>query len=165
MDAIFNRHSVRKYKSVPVESEKIELLLTAGMSAPSACSQFPWEFYVVEEKEKLIELSKCSPFAGCVKSAPLAIVPCYRTVNLRARDFVLQDMSACTENILIEAENLGLGAVWLGIAPVEKRQQKIQAVLNIPKVFLPFSIISIGYSSTENFSTDSRYNKNLVHYV
>ncbi len=164
MNAIFNRHSIRKYKDIPVESEKIKLLLTAAMSAPSACNQQPWEFYVVTDIKQLEEISKCSPFAKFVKNAPLAIIPCYKVNGLRAADFVLQDMSACTENILIEAVNLGLGAVWMGIAPIEKRQQKLISALNIPAGLLPFSIVSVGYPDEKLEVFNLRYNADLVHY-
>ena len=165
METIFKRHSVRKYSESLVEPEKIELLLKAGLSAPSACNQQPWEFYVVRDKNKLTELSKCSPFSRCVRYAPLAIVPCYRTINLRADDFVLQDMSACTENILIAAASLNLGAVWLGIAPVNNRMYNVKNALNIPDGFAAFSIIAIGYPlEEENFYRNISLSE-CVHYV
>lgn len=78
MDAIFKRTSVRSYQDKPVEEEKIILLMRAAMASPSAVNQQPWEFYIVTDKNKLVELSKCSPYAGCTKDAPLAIVTCYR---------------------------------------------------------------------------------------
>ena len=71
MNSIFHRISVRKYKDRPVEKEKIMQILKAGMQAPSACNQQPWEFYVVTDKEKIKQLSKCTPYAGCAAGAGL----------------------------------------------------------------------------------------------
>ena len=66
MNSIFHRISVRKYEDKPVEKEKIMEILKAGMQAPSACNQQPWEFYVVTDKEKIQKLSKVTPSTGCV---------------------------------------------------------------------------------------------------
>lgn len=75
MNSIFHRISVRKYEDRPVEKEKIMEILRAGMQAPSACNQQPWEFYVVTDKEKIQKLSKVTPYTGCAAGAPVVIVP------------------------------------------------------------------------------------------
>lgn len=85
MNSIFHRISVRKYEDRPVEKEKIMEILRAGMQAPSACNQQPWEFYVVTDKEKIQKLSKVTPYTGCATGAPVVIVPVYRTEGLVAR--------------------------------------------------------------------------------
>ena len=123
MDSIFHRVSIRKYKDQKVEEEKITQMLKAAMAAPSACNQQPWEFYVVTDTEKIKELSQASPYTGCAKGAPLVFVPCYREVGV-APGYYHIDMSAAVENLLLEADHLGLGAVWMGIAPVEERLQQ-----------------------------------------
>ena len=79
MNSIFHRISVRKYEDRPVEKNKIIQILKAGMQAPSACNQQPWEFYVVTDKEKIQKLSKVTPYTGCATGAPVVIVPVYRT--------------------------------------------------------------------------------------
>ena len=122
MDAIFHRTSIRKYQEIPVEPEKIETLLRAAMAAPSACNQQPWEFYVVRNKEKIKELSEASPYAGCAKGAPVVFVPCYRK-NCQVPMYAEIDLSAAVENLLLEADSLGLGAVWMGIAPQKDRAE------------------------------------------
>lgn len=65
MNSIFHRISVRKFEDRPVEKEKIVQVLKAGMQAPSACNQRPWEFYVVTDKEKIQELSTATPYSKC----------------------------------------------------------------------------------------------------
>ncbi len=96
MDAIFTRTSVRAYADRPVEPEKLERLLRAGMVVPSARNQQPWEFYVTTDRARLQTLSGCSPYVGFVKNAGAAIVPCYRKEGLTAPDYALIDLSAAT---------------------------------------------------------------------
>ena len=163
MKEIFHRTSVRKYLDQKVEKEKIELLLKAGMAAPSAGNQQPWEFYVVENKELLEKLSKTSPYAGCVKQAPLGIVACYKK-ECRMPEYAQIDMSACVENILLEADSLGLGAVWLGIAPLKERMEAVREVLHIPDDLEVFAIISCGYPETTRPQQD-RFDTNRIHYM
>ena len=72
-DVVFQRRSIRKYQARPVEPEKVERILRAGMQAPSACNQRPWEFFVVENREKIAALAKVTPYTGCAAGAPLRI--------------------------------------------------------------------------------------------
>ena len=110
MNSIFHRISVRKYEDKPVEKEKIMEILKAGMQAPSACNQQPWEFYVVTDKEKIQKLSKVTPYTGCAAGAPAVIVPVYHTEGLVAPSFAQIDMSIAQENIWLETDTLGM--VW-----------------------------------------------------
>ena len=118
MNSIFHRISVRKYEDKPVEKEKIMEILKAGMQAPSACNQQPWEFYVVTDKEKIQKLSKVTPYTGCAAGAPAVIVPDYHTESLVAPSFAQIHLSIAQENILLETDTLGLVGVWLRIASV-----------------------------------------------
>ncbi|MBQ3071823.1 MAG: nitroreductase family protein [Oscillospiraceae bacterium] len=164
MNAIFKRTSVRKYTDQPVEPEKIELLLRAAMAAPSACNQQPWEFYLTDNKEKLTALGGCSRYATPTIGAPLAIVPCYRKDGLIAPDYAEIDLSACVENILLEVEELGLGAVWMGIAPGRDRMENVRKVLGVDDSLEPFAIISVGYPAVENKQQD-RFDPARIHWV
>ena len=85
MNSIFHRISVRKYEDKPVEKEKIMQILKAGMQAPSACNQQPWEFYVVTDKKKIEALSKMTPYTGCAAKAPVVLVSAYRLEGLADR--------------------------------------------------------------------------------
>ncbi|MBQ6737979.1 MAG: nitroreductase family protein, partial [Synergistaceae bacterium] len=116
MNAIFNRVSVRQFEDKPVENGLIVKILRAAMAAPSAVNQQPWEFYVTTDKKIISQLSEVTPYATPAKNAPVVIIPCYRTDNLAAPMMVQIDMAIATENILLEVEELGLGAVMLGIA-------------------------------------------------
>lgn len=163
MNPIFNRASVRSFDGRKVESEKIELLLKAAMAAPSACNQQPWEFVVVTDPAVLNALSKCSPYAGCMARAPLGIAVCMRTEGLRAPDYTQIDASAATENILLEAVELGLGAVWLGIAPGPDRMESVRQVIGAPETIQPFCLIACGYPDKPVIPAD-RCDPARVHY-
>ncbi|MGN0479365.1 MAG: nitroreductase family protein [Hominenteromicrobium sp.] len=164
MDVIFKRTSVRAYTQQPVEDDKLELLLRAGMAAPSAGNQQPWEFYLVKNKAVLQALAQCSSYAKCVQHAAAAIIPCYRTTGLRHAAYAEIDLSAATENILLEAETLGLGAVWLGIAPLRERMDAVRALLGAPDTLEPFAIVSLGYPLTSAGQED-RFDPARIHTV
>ena len=163
MNSIFARASVRSFDGRKVESEKVELLLKAAMAAPSACNQQPWEFVVVTDPDVLKELSGCSPYAGCIGRAPLGIVVCMRTEGLRAPDYAQIDASAATENLLLEAVELGLGAVWLGIAPGLERMEAVRRVIGAPETVQPFGLVACGYPD-KPVSPANRYDPARVHY-
>ncbi|MEG0157428.1 MAG: nitroreductase family protein [Anaerovoracaceae bacterium] len=163
MNSIFRRTSVRKYLDKRVEEEKIEMLLRAAMAAPSAKNQQPWEFYVVRDKDKLQQLSVCGPYAGCTANATVAIVPCYRT-DAPVPEYAQIDLSAATENILLQAEELDLGAVWLGVAPLEYRMIWVRKVLDLPENLEAFAIVPCGYKTKERTQID-RFDGARIHYI
>lgn len=165
MNAIFHRVSVRKYQEKSVEKEKITRMLQAAMAAPSACNQQPWEYYVVTNKEKIKELSLTSPYAGCAADAPLVFVACYRdSEGIIAPSYREIDLSASVENLLLEADELGLGAVWIGIAPQEERMADVRTVIDLPEHLHAFALIACGYPKEERAQQD-RYDENRVHYL
>lgn len=164
MDTIFTRTSTRKYQNKPVEEEKIERLLRAAMAAPSAGNQQPWCFYVVTDKKKLIELSESHQYADCTADAPMAIVVCTYSKSLRYPEFAEIDCAICSENILLEAEELGLGAVWLGIAPLKERIEKVNGILSLPKGTNAFAIIPVGYP-IEKHEQQERFDKSRIHRI
>lgn len=160
---IFHRVSIRKYEERTVESDKIEMMLKAAMAAPSACNQQPWEYYVVTDKAIIEMLSKASMYAKSAAGAPVVFVPCYRTEGV-APDYFEIDMSASVENLLLEADELGLGAVWMGIAPGKDRMEAVRKILSIPKKLMPFALVPCGYPAEERKQED-RYDKARVHFV
>lgn len=163
MTGIFHRVSIRKYQSKEVEQEKIEMMLRAAMAAPSAGNQQPWEYYVVRDRQKLERLAASSPYAGHAKEAPLAFVACYRK-HCRMPEYAQIDLSASVENLLLEADALGLGAVWLGIAPLEERMERVAEILELPESLAAFAIISCGYPAEER-AQQNRYETDRVHYL
>lgn len=163
MSGIFHRTSIRQYRDKKVEQEKIERMLRAAMAAPSACNQQPWEYYVVTDRSKLEQLSESSPYAGCTKNAPMAFVACYREA-CTAPEYAHIDLSASVENLLLEADEQGLGAVWLGIAPLQERMERVARILELPETLRAFAVIPCGYPAEEK-AQQERYDSSRVHYI
>ena len=165
MENIFIRRSIRKYQDKSIEKEKIEKLLRAAMQAPSAGNQQPWEFLVVENKETLGKLSEISPYATMLKEAPLAIIVLSNEERMKFPEYWQQDLGAATQNILLEAVELGLGSVWLGVTPLKEREDFIKNIFSLPQNITPFNIIVLGYPSEgqENKFVD-RYDEARVHF-
>ena len=165
MNSIFRRRSVRRYLEQKVEKEKVEKLLRAAMQAPSACNQQPWEFIVIDDKKKIEELANFSPYARMLLEAPLAIIILEKNTDLIAPAFTQQDLGACMENLLLQAAEEKLGAVWLGVSKGDEREQFIVDMFNIPQQLKPFGVVAIGYplDADANHFVD-RYDEKRVHY-
>ena len=163
LDNILARTSIRSYQDRPVEQDKIEKLLRAGMAAPSAVNKQPWHFVVVTDKQVLNGLAEANPNAGMAARAPLAIVVCGDKTKALTRvpDYWVQDASAATENILLAAQGMGLGAVWTGTYPVTERVDKVAAVLNLPEHIVPFCTIVIGYPEQYQAPKDKWKEENI----
>lgn len=164
MDTILKRRSHRKFLNKKVEEEKIKEILRAGMHAPSSFDQRPWEFIVVTNKELLNKLGDATPYSKAVKECGCAIVPCYKESELRNTHYVICDMSACVENMLLEATYLGLGSLWIGGAPKMDVSNNIKKILNIEDRLVPFCIVAIGYSDVER-EFDDRYDESRIHKI
>ena len=148
-DAIAMRTSIRMFdKTRPVGEDLIEKMLRSAMAAPTAVNKQPWEFVVVTDKATLNALSKVHPHARIENGAPLVIAVCGATDNGlegRAKEYWVQDCSAATENLLLAAHGLGLGAVWCGVYPMEERIAPISEILAIPQGYMPLNLVTIGY--------------------
>lgn len=152
LDNIATRTSIRDYEARPVEKEKIEKMLRAAMAAPTAMNKQPWHFVVVDQRNVLDALAGANPYAKMLKKAPLAIVVCGNTDKMiegGGRDFWIQDASAATENLLLAAHAMGLGAVWTGAYPSEERCISISKVLLLPDNLIPLNMIVVGYPAEQ----------------
>lgn len=144
---IKNRRSVRNYLDKPVSEEDLKILIKSGMAAPSAVDMRPWDFLVVKNESTLKALADVMPFGKMLPGAGAAVVVCgvpEKSVP-DAPEFWVQDCSAASENILLAAESMGLGAVWLGVYPVKERIEGVRKILNIPENVVPLNILSIGH--------------------
>lgn len=109
---IFKRKSIRNFSDDEVRTDKIKNLIRAGMQAPSAFNSQPWEFIIVSDEEDLKAVSKMSRYARPAENAQkLIIVLGNTTKDNVVMPMIQQDLSACTQNILLQAVAEGLGAV------------------------------------------------------
>ena len=166
IENIMTRASVRSYRDKVVEKDKIVTLLKAGMAAPSAADKRPWHFVVVTDRELLDGLAQANPNAGFAKKAPLAIVVCgdmTKTLQGGGKDFWIQDVSAASENILLAAHAMGLGAVWTGTYPSPDRCKAVAEVLGLPENLVPFNTIVIGYPASQVTPKDKWDERNVTY--
>ncbi len=145
---IHQRKSVRHYTEQKVSKEQLETLVKAGMAAPTAMNKQPWTFVVVKDRQNLDSLASYLPTKKMLTTASAAIVVCgdmNQALKGEGQPYWIQDCSAATQNILLAAESMGLGAVWLGIYPSEKNVNAVSECLDLPAHVTPLCVISIGY--------------------
>ena len=164
IECILTRRSIRKFETgKTVSDEIIKAMLRAAMQAPSAGNQQVWNFIVVTDRKILEEIPKFHPHSQMLKEAPLAIVVCGDTNIEKYEGYWVQDCSAAAQNILLAAHDKGLGAVWLGVHPVEEREEALKKLLLLPDGVIPLGIIAAGYAAQKIEPAD-RYDETKIHY-
>lgn len=165
LENIHARKSVRQFTSEDVTADQIEIMLKAAMAAPSAVNQQPWRFVVVTSRERLDRLSEGLPYAKMLKQATLAIVVCGETTwrNGQENPYWSQDCSAATQNLLLAAEALGLGAVWTAVYPDGDRVEWVTTTLEIPEGVLPLCVVPIGHPAGDVQPRD-KWKPDNIHY-
>jgi len=169
---IMNRKSVRSFTGQKLSKEQINTLLKAAMAAPSAMNYQPWCFVVVDDEERIAEVFGQGRNSEMFTKAGAVIVVCGETTMKRNRGgesseqpnrFWFQDCSAATENLLLAAEALGLGAVWTGCWPIEARAEKIAVELGLPENIQPLAVVPVGYPAGEDQPKD-KWKPEKIHY-
>ncbi|WP_367277579.1 nitroreductase family protein [uncultured Alistipes sp.] len=166
LDNLMTRTSIRAYRDRPVEDEKVETLLRAAMAAPSAGNKQPWKFVVIKDKQILKSLSEHFNTMKMAEHAPLAIVVCgdmEKTFPADGRDYWVEDTSAASENLLLAAHAMGLGAVWCGIYPMQERVAWLKQLLRLPENIVPLNVIPIGYPAEDPAPKD-KWDPAHIHY-
>jgi len=150
LECIKNRRSIRKYKPTPVTDEQVQIMLEAAMFSPSACNTRAWRFIAITNREVLDKLADIHPWAQMLRTAPLCIV----VVALPKKQegildglplgFFPQDCGAATQNILLQAVEMGLGSCWCGVYPKQPLMEKVSEILELSADEPPFSLIAVG---------------------
>jgi len=162
MDEILRRRSIRRFKEGAIGQDMIKKILAAGMAAPSAGNQQPWQFIVVTDAQIRQKVSECGPYASAAANAPVAIVVCGDLSLEKHQGFWVQDCSAAVENMLLEITSLGLGSVWLGVFPRQDRVTYLQKYFVLPEHIVPFAILPVGFPGQE-LPPANRYNEARIH--
>lgn len=166
MNSIFTRRSVRSFLPKEVEADKIEKLLQAAMQAPSAMNQQPWEFIVVRGAENLEKLSHFHVYATSMVGADFAIIVLCNNERLKSPLAWQQDLGAATQNLLLEATELGLGTVWFGTAPHQPRMDYVREFCDLPEHMVPYSVIAGGYPKDPDANHfKNRFDPTRVRYI
>lgn len=162
---IFGRRSIRIFSPGQVSEEAVNKLLEAAMAGPSAMTKDPWRFVVTRRPEKLQSLAAALPGGKMLPTASLAIVVCGDPAAVFEQhiSYLLQDCSAATENLLLAAHGLGLGACWVGVHPTPEAIRRVRELFNIPETVVPVAVIAVGQPG-EAPPARTRFNPDYVHF-
>jgi nitroreductase len=118
---------------------------------------------VVTNKEKLQAIPRFHPYAEMLKHAPMAILVAGDKRIQNTGEYLVQDCSAATENMLLAAHALGLGAVWVAVYPRRERMQGVTELFKIPDHIFPVSMIALGYPA-EVKEQPERFDLQRIHF-
>ena len=161
---IMTRTSIRAFQDKPVSDETVEVHLKAAMAAPSAKNSQPWSFIVIRDRALLEKLGESLPNAKMTATAPVAVVICGtldKALPGEAREYWIQD-AAATENFLLAAHALGLGAVWTGVHPISGRIRILKDALKRPEGVEPFCLIPFGWPAEPGTLKD-KWDPAIIH--
>ena len=166
IDNIMTRVSVREFTGEKISAEQIDTLLRAAMAAPSAINKQPWAFIVVTDEQIISCVGEALPYSRCSNHPACAIIPCgdlSKAIEGEMGAFWINDVSAATENLLLAAHALGLGAVWTGLHPDMKRAALVQEMLGLPEHIVPLCVVPVGIPA-ENPAVKDKYIPANIHY-
>mgnify|MGYP002626780407 FL=1 len=176
LDVIKARTSIRAFTGEKLTEEQINTLLDAAMAAPTASNIQPWRFVVITDEDVKAGLYEGERHKSMVTTAGAVIVVCGETTRLRRphgdaeaepevvpNNFWYEDCSAATENLLLAATALDLGAVWLSCYPNEKSVERIKTYLGLPATVCPLAIVPVGYPA-ENPEPKQKWDPEKIHY-
>lgn len=167
MTNILQRKSVRSYTDRPVTKSQLDTLVRAAMAAPTGRDMRPWKFIIINDRQAMKSLADQLPYAKMLAEAQAAVVVCGDLSILdkegKPSTNWMFDCSAATENLLLQAEAMGLGAVWTAAYPYDERLTAVKQALQLPDHIVPLNVIPIGYPKGDTQPKD-KYDANNIHY-
>jgi nitroreductase len=162
---IRQRKSVRHFTSRKISDKQTEILLQAAMAAPSAKNKQVWEFVVIKNHHTLCDLAALLPYAKMLLQSAIAIVVCGNVLENTGESELnwVADCSAATENLLLAAEALELGAVWTAAFPYADRIAAVRQITHIPEHIVPLCVVPIGYPA-KNEPAKDKWHPEKIHY-
>jgi nitroreductase len=160
LNLIQKRRSIRQYTHEPLSDTDIKALLEAAMAAPSANNVQPWEFIVVRREDFRRQLAELHSWSFMCADAPVVFVVCG---DEQRSDHWVEDTSAATQNLLLAAVGLGLGAVWVGVYPRSQREEYVRNILGIPGKLRVLCLVPVGHPA-ESKPSHTKYDESKVHY-
>jgi len=148
MSLIEKRRSIRQFQTTPIQKEKVDLLVEAGLRSPSSRGSTPWHFVVVTDRSMLERLSQAKPHGSSfLKNAALGIVVC---ADPTKSDVWIEDASIATIMIQLAAESLGLGSCWIQIRnrmhdQTQTAQDYMAGPLKLPPGMMVQAVVAVGY--------------------
>ncbi len=163
LTAIKTRQSIRKFTSEPISEEILNTILSAGLYAPTAKNKRPYHFIVIRDQQLLSELAQDNSNVAMIKSAPCSIVVCGDKNIEGIKEFLYEDCSAATQNMLLSIHGLGLGGVWCGVVANSDWRKLLIDKLELPLKLEPIAVIAFGWPD-EAKELCSRWDSGKIHY-
>lgn len=162
IETILNRCSVRRFSDKEISQQDINTILKAAMAAPTSHDSRPWHFIVLDDKELMKNIGSNMNYAHMIEFANKAIVVC-ADVTLAPECWML-DCSAASENILLAAESLGIGAVWTAVWPYQEREAIVKKYIpSLPENVKALCIIPMGYPGKEKRIRE-KFDETRIHF-
>jgi len=146
-ECIKKRRSIRSYKRDPVPDDDLKKILEAGIWAPSAGNRQSWEFIIVKDRQRKVDLSYAAYEQDFIVRADTVIVVCANTERSARRYgnrgrtlYAIQDATIATQNMLLAATALGYGTCWIGAF----NEEQVKKILKIPEGIRPIAIVPVG---------------------
>jgi nitroreductase len=155
IELIKSRRSIRRYQDKPISNELLQKLLEAAHWAPSAHNSQPWEFIILKDEEAKRRIAEVAYWGKFLSKAPVGIAV---VINPNESNHPVEDGATATQNILLAAHALGLGACWIG-AYNSNWEEKAKEILGIPKNLRLLSIVAVGYPAEKPLSTRKNLEK------
>jgi nitroreductase len=157
------RRSTRKFSNKPVETTKVDRIIAAADTAPTAGNYQGFEIFYVkgtEKKKLLVDACNKQPYVN----APVVLIFCKNPSRVKfdfpdyvLKKFAIQDATLAAGYSQLAAQALGLSSIWIGMFD----EQKIMDILETDLV--PSSVLCIGYPEQTKFPKPRRNLKDLVH--
>jgi len=166
IENIMTRVSVREFTGEKISAEQVETLLRAAMAAPSAINKQPWAFIVITDDSIIAKLGEALPYSRCSNKPACAFIPCgdlSKAIPGEMGAFWINDVSAATENLLLAAHAMGLGAVWTGLHPDMNRATMVQQMLGLPEHIIPLCVVPVGIPA-EHPEVKDKFKPENIHY-
>jgi nitroreductase len=161
LEAIMTRRSVRAFTDEPVTDDQLEKVLRAAMAAPSAHNEQPWRIVATRDPDVLKRWSLATPFARPLAGATAGLLVCGETVAIKHAGFWIDDCGAATQNALLAAHGMGLGAVWIGVYPSKVLVANLRRIVKAPRSVTPFALVALGHPAQRPEPVD-RYRPDFV---
>jgi len=166
IENLLTRVSVREFTGEKISEAQLDTLLRAAMAAPSAINKQPWAFVVVTDEALIAKLGEALPYSRCSNHPAIAVIPCgdlSKAIEGEMAAFWINDVSAATENLLLAAHAMGLGAVWTGLHPDMKRAKMVQEMLGLPEHIIPLCVVPVGVPA-EHPDIKDKYKPENIHF-
>lgn len=144
LECIRKRRSTRSFTSTKIMRDKIDTILSAGILAPSGKNGQPWRFYVVQKNKDLLRhLAEQTIYQAWVSEADCMILVFLDREKSYHEIKDAQAIGACMENMLLTAEELGIGACWNG--EILCNADKVRKICSLEERYQLMSLLVLGY--------------------